>query len=153
MVHCLAESEGIQHEEEIAVAMMTSGLEEMIMHFLPCRKYWARDGRTLCMLRQGREETSRTDYRPWWEQEVIDLEGGVGSGGGGIGGGDRGAGGGGGWKWGPRRDIDADGGKKQLITIGTETSGPLAYAPPPMPPPPHPTPPSRSMTSCSHHGR
>ena len=36
--------------------------------------------------------------------------------------------GGGGWKWGPRRDIDSDGTKYKLITIGTEPSGTLAYA-------------------------
>ena len=36
-------------------------------------------------------------------------------------------GGGGGWKWGPRRYIDTDGGKSKLITIVIEPSGPLAY--------------------------
>ena len=55
--------------------VVTSGLEDMMMHFLPRRKAWAWDGRTRCMLRKGREERSRMDYRRWWDQESIDLEG------------------------------------------------------------------------------
>ena len=57
------------------MAMVTAGLEDMTTHFLPRRNAWARDGRMWCMLRQGREERSRTDYRRWWEQEGIDLQG------------------------------------------------------------------------------
>ena len=75
MVHCITEPKGNQSEEEIAVAMVTAVLEEMMTHFLLHRTYWVRYGRTWCMLRKGREESSRTDYRRWWDKEVINLEG------------------------------------------------------------------------------
>ena len=54
MVHCLAEPEGVQLTDDISVAMVTSGLEDVTTHFLPRHKAWARDGRVWCMLRQGR---------------------------------------------------------------------------------------------------
>ena len=75
MVHCLAELEGIQREEDIEVAMLTSGLEDTMTHFPARRTAWTRDGRTWYMLRRGREERYRKEYRWRWEQEGIDLEG------------------------------------------------------------------------------
>ena len=62
MVHCLADPEGILHEEETAVAMGISVLEKMTTHFFLHRKSWVRDGRAWCMLRQGMEESYWTDY-------------------------------------------------------------------------------------------
>ena len=134
MVHFLADLDGIQCEEEIALAMVTASLDDIMKHFLPCRKSWVRHGRTWCMLKQGREQISRTYHQRWQEQEIIDLEG------------TRAASGvsevaleegevedrgwvGWGVKLGPRRYIDVDGANQQLISIWTEPSGPLAYDP------------------------
>ena len=74
MVHCLAEMEGIQSNDDIAVAMANSGLEDMRVHFLTRRKSWGRYVRTLFMFSQGREDRFHTDYRRWWWKEVINLE-------------------------------------------------------------------------------
>ena len=75
MVHCLAEPEGIHYKEETAVAIATSVLDYMTMHSLPRLKYWTRDGRTWCIIRQGREVSYQADYFCWWKKEGIDLEG------------------------------------------------------------------------------
>ena len=81
---------------------------------------------------QGGRVRYWADYMRWQVQEVTDLKGGGGSGGGGVvddqetdtedqSRGD--------WKWSPRQDMDADGPKQQLITIGMEQNYSLAYAP------------------------
>ena len=48
--------------KDIAVVVATAGLEVLSEHFLPQRRIWCRDRRTLAMVRQGREVSSRTDY-------------------------------------------------------------------------------------------
>ena len=58
----LAEPEGDRREEDITADMATEGLEDMLAHFLPCRRSWCRDGWTWSMIREGREVQSRTDY-------------------------------------------------------------------------------------------
>ena len=73
MFNFLVETEGIQSKEDISVATVTAGLEGITADFLLCLKAWAQDGRTRCMLRQGRGERSQTDYWRWWDQEGIDL--------------------------------------------------------------------------------
>ena len=40
MVHCIADPEGVQLTDDISVAMVTSGLEDMMAHFLSHRKSW-----------------------------------------------------------------------------------------------------------------
>ena len=61
-VACLVDPEGIRHEEEISVAIVTAVLEDMNTDLLLCRKSWERYGRTWCMLRQGKEERSHMEY-------------------------------------------------------------------------------------------
>ena len=51
MVHFIAYLKGIHNEEEIAVSMMTTSLEDTMAHFLPRRKYYTQYGRTWCILR------------------------------------------------------------------------------------------------------
>ena len=46
-----AEPEGYRRGEDIAVAMATDVLEDMLVHFLPQRRSWCRDGRTWSMIR------------------------------------------------------------------------------------------------------
>ena len=74
MVHCVSEPESDHRKGEIAVAMVTSHLEDKMMHFILRQKYWAHDGITCCMLRQGREDRSRTEYHRWWEKEGTEIE-------------------------------------------------------------------------------
>ena len=58
----LVEPEGDWRGEDIAAAMATEGLEDMLAHLLPRRRSWCRDGRTWSMIWEGREVPSRTDY-------------------------------------------------------------------------------------------
>ena len=74
MVHFLADTEGIQREGVIAVAVVTASLEYMMAHFLLCTKSWARYGSIWCMIRQGRRLRSWKNYQRWWYQDGIDLE-------------------------------------------------------------------------------
>ena len=48
--------------EEIAAALASSGLEDMIAYFLPRRKSWSRDGRIWSMRRGDKVVRSQTDY-------------------------------------------------------------------------------------------
>ena len=57
-----AAPEGDRREEDIAAILATKGLEDMAPHFLPRRCRWCWDRRKWCILRQGREVRSRTDY-------------------------------------------------------------------------------------------
>ena len=75
MDNFLADPEGIQREEEIAVTIMIAGLEDMTTHFLLRQKAWIRYGRTWCMLIQVRDERFYMEYQWWWDQERINLEG------------------------------------------------------------------------------
>ena len=54
--------EGDQREEDIAATLATEGLEDMTAHFFSRRRRWCRDRRTCCMLQQGKEVRSWTDY-------------------------------------------------------------------------------------------
>ena len=54
----LAEPEGDRRGEDITAAMAMEGLEDMLAHFLPCRRSWCRDGRTWSMIWEGREVMS-----------------------------------------------------------------------------------------------
>ena len=63
----LEDMEGNHHEEDISVAMVTTGLEGMLAYFLLSRKDWSQGGSMWCMLRQGSEVRSRTNYWRWWE--------------------------------------------------------------------------------------
>ena len=58
----LAAPEGNCCREEITAVIENSGLEDTSTHFLPRRKYWARDGRTWCMHHQGRDVRSQKYY-------------------------------------------------------------------------------------------
>ena len=58
----LLETEEDWRGKEIAGALTTKGLEEMLAHLLPHRRPWCRDGRTRRMVWAGREVRSRTDY-------------------------------------------------------------------------------------------
>ena len=58
----LAELEGDPRGEDIALALATEGLEDMLAHFLLQRRSWHRDGRTWSMIMEGRDVRSRTDY-------------------------------------------------------------------------------------------
>ena len=51
-------------EEYIAAVLVTEGLEDMSVHFLPRWRSWFRDGRSCSMIRAGREVRSRTYYIP-----------------------------------------------------------------------------------------
>ena len=42
--------------------MTTTGLEDTMMHFLLCSKYWAHYERTWCMFRLGRDVRYRMNY-------------------------------------------------------------------------------------------
>ena len=75
MFHFLAEMEWIQRKDDIAVSMVTSGLEDIAVHFLPRRKAWERYLRLWFIFSQGREDRFHTDYWRWWGKEGIDLEG------------------------------------------------------------------------------
>ena len=50
----LSEPEGDRRVEDIAAAMATEGLEDMLAHFLPRRRSWCRDGRMWSMIWEGR---------------------------------------------------------------------------------------------------
>ena len=54
----LEELEGDRRGEDIAAAMETEGLEDMLVHLLPRRRSWCQDGRTWRMIREGREVQS-----------------------------------------------------------------------------------------------
>ena len=58
----LAELEGDRRGEDIAAAMTTEGIEDILAHFLPRRRSWCQDRRTWSMIREGGEVSSRTDY-------------------------------------------------------------------------------------------
>ena len=58
----LADPEGDQEKEEIAAALKTARLEDMLDHFLPQRRPWCRYRRMWSMLRVGKEMRSRMDY-------------------------------------------------------------------------------------------
>ena len=58
----LSNPEGTTCTEEIATALVSAGLEEMINHFLPRRKPWLRDGRTWSMRHRDQVVRSQTDY-------------------------------------------------------------------------------------------
>ena len=58
----LAEPKGDRRGEDIAAAMATEVLEDMLVHFLPRRRSWCRDRRTWIIIWEGREVWSRTDY-------------------------------------------------------------------------------------------
>ena len=77
IVHCLEYPYRKPREENISVAMVTADLDDMTTHFPPRLKSWVRDERTRCMLMQGRNKRSHTDYQGWWEKEVIYLEGSI----------------------------------------------------------------------------
>ena len=47
---------------EIAAAITEAGLEDMTSHFLPRKRKWGRERRTLAMVRGGKAIWSRTDY-------------------------------------------------------------------------------------------
>ena len=50
----LAEPEGDQRGEDIATAMATEGIEDMLAHFLSRWRSWCRYGRTWSMIWEGR---------------------------------------------------------------------------------------------------
>ena len=58
----LAELEGYWREEEIATALTTSNIEDILDHFFRQRRPWCWYGRTLSMVWAGRKVRSRTDY-------------------------------------------------------------------------------------------
>ena len=72
----LSEPEGDRRGEDIAVALATEGLENMLVHFLPRQRSWCRGGRTWSMVPSGREVRSRTyyilgtDHRLFWNVSV-----------------------------------------------------------------------------------
>ena len=58
----LSDLEGYRRGEDIAAALSTEVLKDMLAHFLPRRRSWCRDGRTWNMIGEWREVRSRTDY-------------------------------------------------------------------------------------------
>ena len=58
----LSELEENAQNEVTTVALDTSGLEDMVVHFLPQNKSWERDGRTWIMLRGSRDMKYHTYY-------------------------------------------------------------------------------------------
>ena len=58
----LEDTEGYQREEEIVAVLMTSGLEDMLAHFLPQQRPWCQDSRTWSMVQVGRYVRSRMYY-------------------------------------------------------------------------------------------
>ena len=58
----LAELEGYWREEEIATALTTANIEDILDHFFRQRRPWCWYGRTLSMVWAGRKVRSRTDY-------------------------------------------------------------------------------------------
>ena len=58
----LAALEGDLRAEDIATALATEGLEDLVRHFLPRETRWCRDRRTWGVIIKGREVRSRTDY-------------------------------------------------------------------------------------------
>ena len=58
----LSEPEGDRRGEDIAEALVTEELKDMLEHFLPRRRSCCQDGRTWIMIQTGREVRSRTDY-------------------------------------------------------------------------------------------
>ena len=53
---------GRGQDEEITAAVLTAGLEDLLVHFLPSRIAWNRYRRMWANVRQGREMRSWTDY-------------------------------------------------------------------------------------------
>ena len=53
---------GRGQDEDIATAVATAGLEDILAHFLLQRRAWNRDRRMWAVMKQGREVRSRTDY-------------------------------------------------------------------------------------------
>ena len=64
----LVQPEGSKREEDIAVALAATGLEDMLAHFLLQRHPWCQDGRTLSMVKLGRKLRSPTDYILWTDR-------------------------------------------------------------------------------------
>ena len=58
----LSEPEGDRRGEDIAAALATEGLRDMLAHFLLLRRLWCQDGRTWSIIRAGREVRFWTDY-------------------------------------------------------------------------------------------
>ena len=58
----LTSPEGDRRAEDIAMSLVTEGLEDMARHFLPRENRWCWEWRTGGMIRKGREGRSRTDY-------------------------------------------------------------------------------------------
>ena len=58
----LSDPEGDRRGEDIAAALATEDLEDMLAHLLPQWRSWCWNGRTWSMLWEGREVWSRTDY-------------------------------------------------------------------------------------------
>ena len=54
--------DGRGRDKEIAAAVATSDLEDVLKHFLPRRRAWCKDRRRWEMVRQGRVVRSRKDY-------------------------------------------------------------------------------------------
>ena len=57
----LSEPEGNRRGEDITVALVTEGLEDMSAHVLLLQRSWCSDGTTWSMIRVGREVRSQTD--------------------------------------------------------------------------------------------
>ena len=74
----LSEMEDDRRGEDIAAELVTEGLEDMLAHFLPLRRWWCRDERTWSMIQEVREVGYRTDYilgtdrRLFWNMFVRD---------------------------------------------------------------------------------
>ena len=49
-------------DEEIVTEVVTVGLEEPLVHFLPLRRRWSRDWITWKMVKQGKKMWPRKDY-------------------------------------------------------------------------------------------
>ena len=58
----LAAPEGQAWDEDFAAAMDAVELKVLSRHFLPRNKLCMKDGRTWCVIRQGKEVHSRTNY-------------------------------------------------------------------------------------------
>ena len=58
----LSEPEGDQRGENMAAALATEGLEDMLAHLLLLRSIWCRDGSVWIMIWKGREVRYQTDY-------------------------------------------------------------------------------------------
>ena len=68
----LLEPKGSGRGEEIAATLVTGGLEDMLVHFLPRRRSRCRDRRMWSMIQTGREARFRTDCCIFWNVSVRD---------------------------------------------------------------------------------